>query len=315
MRIILDTAGTIIQVLLVCFFSKLFFRTNFMYNITYVSLVSIYIVSFMLVAGIMEASLAMEYNSRASLLLALTNAGAIAVLLIANYAFVTISKQSISLHETQRQLQNKILMEQHNEQLIEINEQMKTWRHDFHNHLQTLVVVARTQDRGSLEDYVLKLGHEILAVDNLCNTGDKVLDAILSAKLALAKSSRIAFSLDAKPISPLPLADTDKTSLFGNLMDNAIEACRRVDTENRFIKLSMEMMQKMVSIRISNSTDGTELMDNGKFVTTKSEKKFHGLGIPHIDRIVESAGGLVHREHKNNVFTTVILFEVVEATS
>lgn len=312
-RIALVVSATFVQVTVIYYFSKFYIHSLNLKKSNYLTLTSIPIFSLILIAGTMEVGMIMEYNVRALFFLVISCIATIAILMIAYYLYFTIASQSKQLLNTQTQLQNKILMEQHNEQLIEMNAQMKTWRHDFHNHLQTLMVVARTHDTKSLEDYIQKLGYEIIAIDNLCNTGDKILDAILSAKLTLAQSYNITFSLNAIPITRLPISDTDKTSLFGNLIDNAIEACKQVNLENRFINLSLEMIQNMISIQMSNSTNGTDNTENGKFVTTKADKQFHGLGIPHINKIVESANGIINREHKNYVFTTTILFEKIDS--
>ena len=258
----------------------------------------------------MDIGSVMGENVHLMLYVALSALCVMAILMVAYYLYFRISKQGELLLKTQGELQHKTMMEQHNDELIKIHANMNTWRHDFHNHLQTLMVLSRMGSSSELEDYAVKLGEQLTDVDAICHTGHQAFDAIVMAKCALAKAEGIAVNIHTTPVPVIPISDVDVISIVGNLFDNSIESCRRVDIKKRSVDLFFGMMESMVCVRISNATDGKVRKENDKYVTTKKQNGLHGIGLASVDRIVGAAGGQVHREHHDNVFTTTLLLPV-----
>jgi len=306
-RLLLVVFAKTAQVAVIYYFSKFYITSIKLSKMIYLVLTSISILSAAIAISIMETGLVMGEDLALLRYLVIASICLVAIIMIAYYLYYKIATQSESLFNAQSELQHKTLMEQHNEELIKVDANMKNWRHDFHNHLQTLLVLSRSENTKDVEDYILNLGHELRAIDAICNTGQKALDAIITVKYSIAKSYDIAFTLDISPIAPLPFSDVDVTTLFGNLLDNAMEACRQAIPNETSINLSLGMMGEMIHVRVSNTTNGIVHTKDGKFMTTKSDKSLHGLGLLSIDRVVSSIGGIVQREHRNNVFTTTLL--------
>ena len=94
-------------------------------------------------------------------------------------------------------------------------------------------------------------------VDTLLKTGNISLDAILSAKIAQAKAENIVVTIKAVVPDHLAITDLELSILVGNLLDNAIEACRTAEGD-RFIRIYMSMKGKMLYF-LPNAPEKTAL--------------------------------------------------------
>ena len=103
--------------------------------------------------------------------------------------------------------------------------------------------------------------------------------------------------------------DTDVYSLFGNALDNAMEATMKIaDEQKRIIGLTMRMVGRMVTLNIHNSFEGNLMFENGLPKTTKKDEIFHGYGMKSIKMIVEKYDGNLTVAVKDGIFNLDILF-------
>lgn len=306
-RAVLVATVKTFHVLAYIYFSKYYISSQAMKKSMYLYFISILLVCIIAITMMSSIAASLNENLVAMSYLSLSSVCILIFLMIVFYLFHNLSNQSDLLLKTQGELQHKVLMEHHNAELIKIHSNMNAWRHDFHNHIQSLLMLSESESKEDMRSYVKRLGHELEEVEGVCYTGQQALDAIVSVKYALAKTDNITVNLHIAPIKLLPISDIDLTSLFGNLFDNAIESCQRIDIEKRSIDLFLGMMENMICIRMLNATDGNDRIENDKFLTTKANSQFHGLGLASVDRIVEKANGLVERKHEDKVFTTILL--------
>ena len=192
----------------------------------------------------------------------------------------------------------------HLEEVRSIHREMRGYKHDFHNHLQTLKGYL---DAGNLErarEYVLELDEGLMNVDALLKTGNVSLDAILSAKLAQAKNENVAVTVKANVPEGLTVSDLELSIIVGNLLDNAIEACRGADGE-KFIRLFLGMKGKMLYFSMLNAA-GAKLKKSGTlFATGKSGA--HGFGLKRAEAIIKEHGGWVKYNSEDGAFTSEFL--------
>lgn len=135
--------------------------------------------------------------------------------------------------------------EKHLNEVRSIHKEMRGYKHDFHNHLQTLRGQLEAGEVGRALAYIDRLDNQLMHVDTLLKTGNVSLDAILSAKIAQAKEEQIAVSVKANVPDLLTISDLELSIIVGNLLDNAIEACRAVMGE-RFIRIFISMKGNML---------------------------------------------------------------------
>nr|WP_302592759.1 Spo0B domain-containing protein [uncultured Marvinbryantia sp.] len=125
----------------------------------------------------------------------------------------------------------------HLDEVRNIHKEMRGYKHDFHHHLQALKGQLEAGEVDRAIAYIEQLDQNLQSVDTLLKTGNVTVDAILSAKLAQAKAEGIAVTVQANLPGELLLSDLELSIVIGNLLGNAIEACRDARGE-KFIRLS-----------------------------------------------------------------------------
>ena len=117
--------------------------------------------------------------------------------------------------------QNK-LMKQQMDEIENIYMTMRGWRHDYHNHLQSLKGYLSLNKVEQMKDYLNELETDLDSIDTLYHSGNLQLDSILNAKLAIAEKGQIRIRCDASIPPRLHVSDLDLCVILGNLLDNAI---------------------------------------------------------------------------------------------
>lgn len=198
------------------------------------------------------------------------------------------------------------LLDTHYAEVENMYRQMRGWRHDYRNHIQTMKAYAANGDMQAITEYLDLLDTELSAVDSVIKTGNAMTDAILNSKLSLARSKDIAVKVDAHIPVALSISELDLCAILGNLFDNAIEASLSLPPEKRLIRVYMDMKNTQLYISFTNFTAGKKLKKvGGIFETTKGDG--HGLGLVRIDNIVARHDGYISRNSEDGAFTTEIL--------
>lgn len=202
------------------------------------------------------------------------------------------------------------LIETHYREVENMYRQIRGWRHDYRNHIQTMKVLAANGDMNAIREYLDMLDTDLNTVDTVVKTGNPMADAILNSKISLAQSRRIAVHCDAHIPVQLKMSELDLCCIIGNLFDNAIEASLQLPEEQRLIRVYMDMKGTQLYISFTNFTASKKLPKLGKrFATTKGDG--HGFGLVRIDSIIERLDGYLSRNSEDGAFTTEILIPQV----
>lgn len=194
--------------------------------------------------------------------------------------------------------------QQHLNEVRSIHQEMRGYKHDFHHHLQALKGQLESGEVDRALAYIEKLDDQLMNVDTLLKTGNVSLDAILSAKIAQAKAEGIAVSVKANVPDSLTISDLELSIVVGNLLDNAIEACRDVSGE-RFIRLFIAMKGSMLYFSMLNSAGRKKEKKAGLFASQKNG--IHGFGLRRAQAILEEHGGWVKYNSEDGAFTSEFL--------
>ncbi len=116
------------------------------------------------------------------------------------------------------------LIETHYREVDNMYRQIRGWRHDYRNHIQTMKVLAANGDMDAIKAYLDELDTDLNTVDTVVKTGNAMADAILNSKISLAQSKCITVHCDAHIPVKLKMSELDLCCIIGNLFDNAIEA-------------------------------------------------------------------------------------------
>lgn len=174
--------------------------------------------------------------------------------------------------------------------------------HDMKNHL---LVLESSQETEATRQMAQELRSQIADYENYIHTGNDFLDIIIRDKAEKAREKHIDFSafIDFSGVDFIePL---DISTLFGNGIDNAIEASEKLPEEQRVILVKAGKVQDFVSILIENNCVPEE-PKNGRR-TAKPDKFLHGFGISNMKKAAEKYDGTCTTAQKNGKFTLKIL--------
>lgn len=202
------------------------------------------------------------------------------------------------------------LIETHYREVDNMYHQIRGWRHDYRNHIQTMKAYAAAGDWEAIKRYLDLLDEDLTTVDTVIKTGNPMTDAILNSKISLAKAKGIEVIADAHIPVKLKSSEIDLCCILGNLFDNAIEASLSLPREQRKIRVYMDMKGTQLYISFTNFTAAKKMKKVGKlFPTTKGDG--HGFGLVRIDSIIGRLDGYLSRNSEDGAFTTEILIPQV----
>ena len=202
------------------------------------------------------------------------------------------------------------LIETHYREVDNMYRQIRGWRHDYRNHIQTMKVLAANGDMDAIKAYLDELDTDLNTVDTVVKTGNAMADAILNSKISLAQSKCITVQCDAHIPVKLKMSELDLCCIIGNLFDNAIDASMSLPEDQRLIRVYMDMKGTQLYISFTNFTSTKKQEKVGKlFQTTKGDG--HGFGLVRIDNIIERLDGYLSRNSEDGAFTTEILIPQV----
>ena len=199
--------------------------------------------------------------------------------------------------------------EKHLNEVRSIHTEMRGYKHDFHHHLQTLKGYIQLGEYDRANVYIDELDQKLQSVDTLLKTGNVSLDAILSAKIAQAKTDDITVTVKANVPDKLTITEVELSIIVGNLLDNAIEACKTVE-KDRFIRLYITLKGKMLYFSMINSA-GEKQKKLGTLFATKKDG-VHGFGLRRAESIIESHGGWCKYNSESGAFKSEFLVPAVE---
>lgn len=199
--------------------------------------------------------------------------------------------------------------------VTEQNEKLRNWKHDYKTHLQVILNLAKEGNNRELEDFVQGLETTLVHTTHLISTDNQTLDALLSAKILEFQQYSIKFSYEVYLIKVLPLDDILFTSLIGNLLDNAFEACRCMDGNlDKYINFSIKPFHEMIYISVENSTSNRyHYHADGTLKTTKKING-HGIGLKRVQGIVSGVQGFCNIYPESDKFTVIIMLPLPEST-
>lgn len=198
------------------------------------------------------------------------------------------------------------LVNRHYDEVETMYRKMRGWRHDYHNHIQTLKAHMDMAQYEQASLYLERLEEDLRTVDTVLKTGNVMVDAILNSKLTLIQERHIQTDATALVPEDIPISGIDLSVLIGNLLDNAMEACLKVPRERRFIRLYIARAKENLYIYVMNAADGSYRRQGGRYLSTKPSDS-HGFGLQRIDKVIKKYQGYRTREDEGDVFATEIL--------
>lgn len=196
------------------------------------------------------------------------------------------------------------IMEQYTEQIKETNRQIRVWQHDMKQHLNCMNDMLRKNDITGATKYLEKLTNSVKGTYLRISSGNYIADAVLSSKISMAIECGIDFDCKASLPESLPIDDVDFCSMLSNILENAIEACKRI-ADKPFIRCNVEKIKRQLIIEVENSSDGN-YKKNGDVFESVKENGMHGIGLRHTQSIIEKYEGLCSINAEENIFKILV---------
>lgn len=212
---------------------------------------------------------------------------------------VLMTERSFAVQEELESIKRQSIadsyMTKHYYELQKNNENVRTLAHDMKNHLIAIYKMSENGENEKINSYIDDMIEKFSLNSHKVQTGNKLIDCVISEKMRGSSELGIHYSvlLDARPLDYI--SDIDLCTFFGNALDNAIEACEKVnDKEKRFITIKSGTVANQTVIEVTNSCQGNLVFESGLPVTTKSDKENHGIGLKSIKKTAEKYGGIIN---------------------
>lgn len=210
--------------------------------------------------------------------------------------------------ENKMLLELETLSENHIKDMELMMEKNRIQTHDMKHHLLILREYGQEKQWDSLMSYLNELSDDILVQKKAMWTQVGILDTLLEQKKAKAESKGIAFRIRADRIGGLPFSDMEICTLFSNLLDNAIEACEKIEDDRRWVAIQITRKSGMLYLTISNSIKDRPAEQEGKLITNKQNHQLHGYGIKSVQKIVRKYEGDFSYQIRESEFIVTITF-------
>lgn len=172
--------------------------------------------------------------------------------------------------------------------------------HDLKHQVQAMRAVKDEKER---ETYLEKIEKSVQIYSAIVRTGNEILDTILTEKSLICENSGIHINCVADGSLLAFMNPVDLYTLFGNALDNAIEAVRKLESkEKRVIDIMLYERQSFLMLQIVNPMCGEVKFEDGLPLTTKAKNGYHGYGMKSMLHTIQKYEGHLTTEVKNGCF-------------
>ena len=205
------------------------------------------------------------------------------------------------------QMKNELLEQNYRDmQKLYVNNQYIS--HDFKNHMILLKNYLNKKEYDKASIYLDKIVEPMEKLHSYSNTGCEVLDLVLNIKRGEAERKGIQYIVETDGKIHTNINENDLGNIFFNLLDNAIEACEKIEKQDKWIRVAIKKKNQIYIMKVENSIEKPVIIKNGEYITEKEDKECHGIGMKSVESSVKQYGGDVNWSYTKDRFTVVITF-------
>ena len=208
--------------------------------------------------------------------------------IFALYLYERLGRQSVLLREQEQYEQHLKSQLKHLDELLIKQKALRGFKHDVSNQLVALKGYFASGDAAGGMRHVDSLLQRVSDIEAVIDTGNIALDAVLSTKQTIAEHKGIVFEHHIRIAENLAVDPVDLCVIFGNALDNAIEACERLETADKRIVLDLRQEDSTLFCQLANTAPPS---DASSFATSKPDKDNHGFGFANLTASLEKYGG------------------------
>lgn len=195
--------------------------------------------------------------------------------------------------------------------------QSERLRHDLKNHVLALSGLWEGREWEKLGNYLKSMENsaELGAYEEA--TGSRAVDGLLYQKRKMAEEKQVSWESSVKIPKSCDINEFDLCVLFGNLLDNAVEACEKSEHGKKrrdskpFIRVHAGAVKKCLLMEVANSTAAEERSESG--YTEKNSLPEYGIGLLNVEDVVRRYNGAMNIEINSGIFVVSILLPLSDA--
>jgi len=191
----------------------------------------------------------------------------------------------------------------HYQKMAEMHETLGILRHDFKYHLRVIDELLQAGDTEKLGLYLLEVKNQMPESELHYYCADSVVNALLASYAKNCENLNIKYNAKIALPSQLAVPRYDICIILGNLLENALEACRKLGSGGE-IDLAVKANGPNLAIWVKNSYDGVISEKNGEITSTKKDG---GFGLRSVKTVVERYNGHISIERTGNVFAIYVM--------
>lgn len=185
-------------------------------------------------------------------------------------------------------------------------EQQRAIMHEYNNQLNCIKSMLDHNQIVELKQYTTGISNKFQTVSEVVNTNNVIVNAIINSKYKEALENNIVMTMKVNDLSMCRISNEDIVTILSNLLNNAVEACKKVDGK-RVVMLKFIKEDDAIILSVKNTCEESALIVNDSVATTKEEKKMHGYGIKNIKDTVDKYDGSYHMESRDGYFYFAIM--------
>lgn len=189
-------------------------------------------------------------------------------------------------------------------------------RHEMKNHMMNIKGLVAGEQYEAVDSYIARLDETIQELDYKYTTGNPVTDVIINDKYRMAEALGIHFEVEFYYMEENQISVFDMGIILNNLLDNAIEACQKVEPAERYIRLVLKRKSPFLLLEVENSFNGIAVQwnEDGLPRTTKISVQDkggseHGLGLGNVKETAERYLGGVDIKINGNKFRVTVMLQ------
>ncbi len=187
-------------------------------------------------------------------------------------------------------------------------------RHEMKNHMANIKGLVGAGEYGEIEEYVRRMDETMQELEYKYVTGNAVTDVIINDKWRRAEKAGIRFEADFRYGGEIPVFDLG--IILNNLLDNAIEACEKLEPGKGFIRLTLKRKKQFLLLNVENSFDGAVPIGKGTPLPATTKQSIlpdivteHGIGLENVRDMAERYFGGVSIKVKGDVFHVTVMLQ------
>ena len=211
------------------------------------------------------------------------------------YRLVTKGYEAEKQYRLYRQREE--LVYEHYQKLEQNYQASRKIVHDMKNHMQAMMKLYEEGQTEEAHSYGLEVFHLLNQTGHMWYTENRMLNIILNEKLSEEEMKEVVLTLDIEEHSLDGIREIDLTTIFANLLDNAIEALGVQEEHDKFMKIYVGRVGDFLMIELSNS----------KGRRRKKKENHQGLGLKNVKEAIDKYEGTCTIEENEKQYRVILM--------